>query len=131
MVTMFDTLGLPPKGVPIARVLKDIDPTLSLVRLPVGHPRLAEEPSKQFAVVHGALPPEGLGYIISTYPESMLDDRIIRAVIEGSAQFHHWDKNVFDPSEMAARLLYTRQVEDQREDAMLHMDYKMHGRKSW
>lgn len=128
---MFDTLGLPPKGVPIARVLKDIDPTLSLQRLPVGHPRLTDEPTKLYAVVHGALPPQGLGYIVATYPESMLDDRVIRAVIEGSAQFHHWNKEVFDPEEMAARLLYTRRVEDEREEAMLQMDYKQHGRKRY
>lgn len=119
MVILFDTIGIPPHAESLARLINDFDPQLRLIRLPVGHPRLSFQPERPYAVVHGSLPPEGSGYIFDTYPESMLDDRIMRAIIEGSAEKHKWDLDKFDPGMAAKKLLDMRRREDNEEKSLV------------
>lgn len=110
MPILFDHLGLPEHARPIARALHDFDPTLSLERLPDGHPWLEDNPTKPYAVIHRS--PAFPEYVIESYPESMLDHRIIANVAFGDANRHDWDLENFDPVTAAYHLVETRKRVD-------------------
>jgi hypothetical protein len=85
----FRELGLPPHARDLPKIIHDIDPTVTLERLPNGHPYLVAQPDKPYALIHR---PAGMPeYVIESFPESMLDERMISILFE-------WDVNRFGQS---------------------------------
>jgi len=123
MVILFQHLGLPEHARPLAQMLNDYDPTLSLERLPDSHPWLIDNPDKPYAVIH-----RGLGmqeYIIESYPEDRLDHRVFANTVFGDANKHNWDFDEFDPVAASKLLLEERRRAEEREEANLQWDYRM------
>lgn len=129
MVTLFRHLGLPEHARAVAQLLQDYDPTLSLERLPAGHPWLDANPDKPYAVIHRN--PAFPEYVIESYPESMLDHRIFANTVFGDANKHNWDLEEFDPVAVSAMLVGQRQREDQNEIGNDVMAFVRGGRKHY
>ena len=105
-----DYLDLPHKGRDIARILSDYDHELYLERLPSGHPYLAEQPDKPYAVIHR---PMGLPeYIVKVFPESMLDERILAQVFEWDTSRFGGKLDKFDALGHAKFILDSRKITD-------------------
>lgn len=117
-----DYLDLPARGRDVARVLQDYDHELHLERLPPGHPYIAEQPDKPFAVIHR---PIGLPeYIIRVYPESMLDERIIADVIRADAAKSGFELDKFDALTAANHVLHERRRSDEVQEKMDRMEWE-------
>lgn len=114
MVIEFRHLGLPERARPIAQALNDFDPTLSLERLPDGHPWLIDNADKPYAVIHRS--PNFPEYIIESYSEDRLDPRIIANVMFGDANRHNWDLSEFDPVAAAYHLVEARRRGDELQE---------------
>lgn len=122
MTLLFSNLGLPEHARPLARLINDYDHYLSLERLPDGHEWLKANPDKPYAVWHrhpGLTP-----YIIESFPESMLDHRIMAVILQGDAEKHGWDMSKFDPIGATAMLLEGRKREDEMAAANDLMAFK-------
>lgn len=128
MTILFNTLGVPEFARPLARLINDYDPNLTLERLPDSHPFLTDNPTSRYAVIHRPLGlPE---YVVNAYPEHLLDHRVFADIIGGSAREHGWDMSKFDPVGAAATMLESRRREDEHEAATEHMAYIMKKRRS-
>jgi hypothetical protein len=122
-----DYLDLPVKGRDIARILSDYDHELCLERLPNGHPYLAEQPDKPYAVIHRPLGlPE---YIIKVFPESMLDERILAQVFEWDTSRFGGKLDKFDALGHAKFILDSRKRADEQEELREKMKYKLDKRR--
>lgn len=122
MTLLFNTLGLPDHARSIARAINDYDPSVTLERLPDGSPWLHDNPGKPYALVH-----RGLGmqeYIIESFPESMLDERLLAILIEGD--MHKAGKSLknFDPVHWAKMQLEGRKREDELGAAQELFEFK-------
>lgn len=127
MTVLFNTLGIPDFARPLARLINDYDPNLTLERLPDSHPRLIDNPDHRYAVIDRPLGlPE---YIVASYPEHLLDHRVFADVIAASAREHQWDINVFDPVTAAHNLLEARRREDENEARADKIKYAMEKRR--
>jgi hypothetical protein len=123
-----DYLDLPQRGRDIARILSDYDHELHLERLPPGHPYLAEQPNKPYAVIHR---PMGLPeYIIKVFPESMLDERILAQVFEWDTSRFGGKLDKFDALGHAKFILDSRQRADEQEELREKMQYTLK-KKRW
>lgn len=127
MTVMFNTLGLPDHARPLARLISDYDPTLSLERLPERHPWLLANPNKPYAVIHRSL--QFGEYIVDSYPESMLDERVFALIVQGDARRHGFDMDKFDALARSQMLLEQRRREDALESANDKMAFSMKRRK--
>lgn len=123
----FEHLGLPEKGRHIAQILSDYDHELHLEKLPPGHPYLAEQPDKPFAVIHRPLGlPE---YIIKVFPESMLDERILAQVFEWDTSRFGGKLDKFDALGHARFILDERKRADEQEELREKMKYTLNKRR--
>lgn len=120
-------LDLPVKGREIAQIISDYDPELHLERLPSNSEYLIEQPDKPFAVIHRpfALPE----YIIKTYPESMLDERIIAQLFEWDTSRFGGKLDKFDALGHARFLLEERRRADEQEEKREYMKYILNKRR--
>lgn len=126
MTLLFNTLGLPETARPVARLIQDYNPTVTLERLPDSSPWLIDNPGKPYALVHRPLGlPE---YIIESFPESMLDERLLAILIEGD--MHRAGKKLsnFDPVGWAKQQLEARKREDELGAANELWEFKMRQR---
>ena len=127
MTVLFNTLGVPDFARPLARLINDYDPNLTLERLPDSHPRLIDHPDERYAVIDRPLGlPE---YVVNAYPEHLLDHRVFADVIAASAREHHWDIREFDPVTAAHHLLEARRREDENEAKADRIKYAMEKRR--
>ena len=127
MVMLFEHLDLPEHARDIAQVLQDYNHEIYLEKLPPGHPYLAEQPDKPYAVIHRPLGlPE---YIISVYPESMLDARILAQLFEWDT--HRFGKQLdkFDALTHAQHILWECRRADEMQDKRERMKYKLEKRR--
>lgn len=126
MTLLFNTLGLPEHARPIARLINDYDPSVSLERLPEGSPWLIDNPTKPYALVHrGMGKPE---YIIESFPESMLDERLLAILVEADMNRSGRKLENFDPVGFANRMLQERKREDERGAANELWEWKLRQR---
>jgi hypothetical protein len=122
-----DHLDLPQRGRDIARVLEDYDHELFLEKLPPGHPYLAEQPDKPYAVIHRPLgAPE---YIVRVYPETMLDERILADVIRADAAKSGFDLDKFDALSAAHHVLHERKRSDEIAEATDRLQWETNKRR--
>jgi hypothetical protein len=126
MTLLFNTLGLPEHARPLARLIHDYDSTVTLEKLPDGHPWLFEAPNKPYALVHR--PMHAPEYVIESFPESMLDERILAILVEGD--MHKAGKKLanFDPVHWARMQLESRKREDELGAANELWEFKMRQR---
>ena len=127
MVMLFKNLDLPEHGRRLAEILKDYNPDLHLEKLPPQHPYLLEQPDKPYAVFHR---PFGLPeYIVSVYPETMLDARILAQIFEWDT--HRFGKKLdkFDALTHAQHILQERTRADEREEKRDKMKYILNKRR--
>ena len=123
----FEHLDLPEKGRHIAKILSDYDHELHLVKLPPGHPFIAEQPDKPYAVIHRPLGlPE---YIIKVFPESMLDERILAQVFEWDTSRFGGKLDKFDALGHARFILDERKRADEQEELREKMKYTLNKRR--
>lgn len=127
MVMLFKNLDLPERGRRIAQILQDYNKDLFLEKLPLGHPYLEDQPNKPYAVWHR---PFGLPeYIVSVYPETMLDERILAQVFEWDT--HRFGKQLdkFDALTHARHILEERRRADDMEEKRDKMKYMLNKRR--
>ena len=123
----FEHLDLPEKGRHIAKILSDYDHELHLEKLPPGHPFIAEQPDKPYAVIHRPLGlPE---YIIKVFPESMLDERILAQVFEWDTSRFGGKLDKFDALGHARFILDERKRADEQEELREKMKYTLNKRR--
>lgn len=123
----FEHLDLPEKGRHIAKILSDYDHELHLEKLPPGHPFIAEQPDKPYAVIHR---PIGLPeYIIKVFPESMLDERILAQVFEWDTSRFGGKLDKFDALGHARFILDERKRADEQEELREKMKYTLNKRR--
>ena len=127
MTVLLSTLGLPDHARPLARLVSDYDPTLSLERLPERHPWLLANPDRPYAVIHRSL--QFGEYVVESYPESMLDARLFATIVDGDARRHGFDMDKFDALGRAQMLLEARRREDELETANDKMAFTLKKRK--
>lgn len=126
MTVDFSTLGLPERARPLAKLIHDYDDTLTLERLPIGHPWLIDNADRPYALVH-----RGLGmqeYVVESYPESMLDARIMGYILEADIRRAGKDVSKFDTLTAAQTLLAERKNQDRIEEANDRMAFARKGR---
>lgn len=128
MTILFDTLGLPDHARPLARLINDYDRNLTLERLPERHPWLIDNPDKPYAVVHRS--PQFGEYVVASYAEYSLDERIFANIVAGDARKHGWDMSEFDPIGAARTLVEARRREDELEAANDRMKFARN-KKRW
>ncbi len=127
MVTLFKNLDLPPAGREAAQIINDYNHELFLEKLPPGHPYLADQPNKPYALFHK---PMGLPeYIIAAYPESMLDARIVAQVFEWDTHRYGKKLDKFDALGHARRVMDERRNADRKEEKREMMEYKLDKRR--
>lgn len=126
MVILFQHLGLPEHARTLAKTINDFDPTLSLERLPEGHPWLEANPDKPYAVWHRS--PAFEDYIIESYSEDRLDHRVLANLMFGDANRHDWNLEEFDPIAATHHLLEERRRAEINEENNLRMDYALRQR---
>jgi len=127
MVTLFKNLDLPEKGRRAAQIINDYNHELFLEKLPPGHPYLAEQPGKPYAVIHRPVNlPE---YIVSVYPETMLDARIVAQVFEWDTHRFGNRLDKFDALTHANHVMQERQRADSMEEKHKMMEYKLDKRR--
>lgn len=124
---IFEHLGLPEKGRDIAKILSDYDHELFLEKLPPGHPYIAEQPDKPYAIIHK---PMGLPeYIIKVFPESMLDERMLAQVFEWDTSRSGGKLDKFDALGHARQILLERRRADDQEEKREKMKYIQNKRR--
>lgn len=110
--TLFSQLGLPETARVIADMISDYDPDLFLERLPAGHPWLIEQPDRPYAVIHR---PMGLPeYVIESFPDTMLDERIFARVLEWDTRRFGKQLDKFDALTFARHVRGLKEQDDQR-----------------
>lgn len=101
----------------VAEVIRDMYPEVRLVRLQDGHPEFNAQ--RPFALIHepNLLPP----YVISTFPESEVDARMVAWLVENNMQDPNSKASRLRILEMAERAMNAkREVElmEERKDVM-------------
>lgn len=121
MIVDFSTLGLPEHARWLAETINDYDDRLFLERLPAGHPYLQEQPDKPYALVHR--PTHAPEYVIESFPESMLDERLLAIVFEADMNRAGRKLDRFDALRHARELAQARQIADRKASAADRFEY--------
>jgi hypothetical protein len=121
MIVDFSTLGLPEHARWLAETINDYDDRLSLEKLPPGHPWLQDQPDKPYAIIHR--PTHAPEYVVESFPESMLDERLLAIVFEADMNRAGRKLDRFDALGHAARLKQERLIADRKASAADRFEY--------
>ena len=121
MIVDFSTLGIPEHARWLAETIHDYDNELSLERLPPSHPYMLGQPDKPYAIIHR--PYHAPEYVVESFPESMLDERLIAIVYEADMKRAGRKISKHDALRTARELRQERQIADRKATAADRFEY--------
>jgi hypothetical protein len=122
----FRTLGIPEHARWIAEAVNDYDPELSLERLPDNHPYMIGQPDKPFAIIHR--PTTAPEYVVESFPESMLDERLLAIVAQNDMNRSGRSLEKHDALRWAANVKQERDIADRKATAADKFEFRMRKR---
>lgn len=121
MIVDFSTLGLPEHARWLAETINDYDDRLFLEKLPPNHPYMVGQPDKPFAIIHR--PTHAPEYVVESFPESMLDERLLAIVFESDMNRAGRKMDRFDALRAARHIKQEREIADRKASAADRFDY--------
>lgn len=122
----FRTLGIPEHARWLAEAVNDYDDRLFLERLPAGHPYLTAQPDKPYAVIHR--PTHAPEYVVESFPETMLDERILAIIFQGDMNRAGRKMDKFDALRTARHVRQEREIADRKASAADKFEFRMRKR---